>query len=54
MFCPVLFCFFISLLGLCRQVAGTVGDLVIEELGVHGPPAGGYRANNVLYSIIST
>ena len=44
--------FFISfLLGLCRQVAGMVGHLgylVIEELGMHGPPpAAGCRANNV-------
>ena len=24
-----------------------LGYLVIEELGMHGPPAGGCRANNV-------
>ena len=42
--------FFSFLLGLCRQVAGPVGHLgylVIEELVMRGPPAGGSSANNV-------
>ena len=42
--------FFSFLLRLCRQVAGTVGHLgylVVEELSMHGPLAGGCRASNV-------
>ena len=38
---------FLSLLGLCCQVAGMVGYLVIEDLDMHGPPADGCHANNV-------
>ena len=51
-FCPVLFIYlFISWLVQALKVAGTVVHLrylVIEELGMHGPLAGGCRINNVL------
>ena len=50
MFLPSTFFFFIGWLVLALKVAGTVihlGYLVIEELSMHGSPAGGYRTDNV-------
>ena len=55
MFCPVLFSlfFFINWLVETLKVAVTVvhlGYLVIEELGMHGPPVGGCRATVLIMS----
>ena len=50
MFLPSTFFLFYWVYAVCRQVAGAVGHmgyLVIEELGIHGPPACGCRASNV-------